>query len=373
MVRILALEPYCGGSHKAFLDEWTRGSRHRWTILGLPDTKWRWRMRHAPLTLAEQTREHAKAGERWDVLFCSDMLDLPTFRGLVGAPVAQLPAVVYFHENQLTYPRRDEAQRDLHYAYSNALTALAAERVWFNSAFHRDTFLRALDDWLNRMPDYAHADMVTAIRSKSEIHYPPVPAFAPKPPRSPGPMRILWAARWEQDKRPDRFFEALRGLETRGVPFALHCVGGTGGRYPAPVFEEARRHFRDHILRWGYCPDRAEYVRTLLDSDVAVSTADHEFFGIGMVEATAAGVYPLVPRKLAYPEIFDCETTADTDSFFYDGPPAVLATRLVDLAIRLDAGALWQGDLERGRRAVARFSSAVAVARMDDALTALAS
>ena len=91
-MRVLALEPYYGGSHKAFLDAWSSGSRHRWTLLTLPPYKWKWRMRHGALTLAAQVEERLGAGERWDAVFCSDMLNLAEFRGLAPAPVAALPA-----------------------------------------------------------------------------------------------------------------------------------------------------------------------------------------------------------------------------------------------------------------------------------------
>ena len=60
-MKVLALEPYYGGSHKAFLDGWRAHSRHEWTILGLPAYKWKWRMRHAALTFAEQVRERTAA------------------------------------------------------------------------------------------------------------------------------------------------------------------------------------------------------------------------------------------------------------------------------------------------------------------------
>ncbi|GAH62988.1 unnamed protein product, partial [marine sediment metagenome] len=43
-MRILALEPYYGGSHEAFLTGWTRRSRHDWTLLTLHANHWKWRM-----------------------------------------------------------------------------------------------------------------------------------------------------------------------------------------------------------------------------------------------------------------------------------------------------------------------------------------
>ncbi len=275
---------------------------------------------------------------------------------------------MYFHENQLTYPHPGNSERDLHYAYTNALAALAADRVWFNSTFHHDAFLAALGRWLSGMPDYTHAEMVDRIRSKSSVHYPPIAAFPQRGQRAPGPMRILWAARWEPDKRPDIFFEALGKLESQGGAFELNCIGGTGGRATPSFFEEAHERFSDRILRWGYCEDRQDYVEALLDSDIAVSSADHEFFGIGMVEAAAAGAYPLVPHKLAYPEVFSHGSPDGNADFFYDDGPDALASRLGELAHRLADGDLWLGDPGQGRRCVSRFSASRAVGELDDAV-----
>ncbi len=169
-MRVLALEPYYGGSHKAFLDAWLPESRHRWTLLTLPPFKWKWRMRHGAITLAGRIEELLAAGESWDVVFCSDMLNLAELRGLAPSAVSSLPAVAYFHENQLTYPVQVEKERDLHFGLTNLTTALAARAVWFNSAFHRDEFLGAVPRMLRRMPDYQPFDAVEKIRARSSIH-----------------------------------------------------------------------------------------------------------------------------------------------------------------------------------------------------------
>ncbi|MFT5525333.1 MAG: hypothetical protein ACI9HK_003301, partial [Pirellulaceae bacterium] len=75
-MKILALEPYNGGSHRAFLEGWRSHSCHDWTIIGLAPNWWKWRMRHAPITLAAEVRRELAAGQRWDVIVCSDMLNL---------------------------------------------------------------------------------------------------------------------------------------------------------------------------------------------------------------------------------------------------------------------------------------------------------
>ncbi|GAG23563.1 unnamed protein product, partial [marine sediment metagenome] len=125
-MNVLALEPYYGGSHQAFLDGWIARSRHQWTTLTLPPHKWKWRMRHASVTFAESARQRGAADRPWNVLFASDMLNLAEFLGLAEEAVRRVPAVAYFHESQFTYPVRRSDARDLHFALTNTTTALAA-------------------------------------------------------------------------------------------------------------------------------------------------------------------------------------------------------------------------------------------------------
>jgi len=331
-MRVLALEPYYGGSHRAFLDGWRGRSRHRWDVLTLPAHKWKWRMRHAAITFAEQLARHHPSpdsvGRPWDVVFCSDMLNLAEFRGLAPLHVAALPAVVYFHENQLTYPVRVESERDYQYVLTNFTTALAAQAVWFNSAYHRDTFLDALGPFFRRMPDNAPLSGIQAIRKKSAVHPPGIEAFEPCGVRRPGPARILWAARWEHDKNPEDFFAAVETLHQGGLGFRLGVIGQQFREVPA-VFEHARDRFADRIDHWGFQADRQAYRQVLQWADIVVSTARHEFFGIGLIEAVAAGARPLAPDRLAYPEVLGRLTAPEppTDSL-YDGSVDDLARKL---------------------------------------------
>lgn len=340
-MRILGLEPYYGGSHKAFLDGWSDASEHEWTIIELPAYKWKWRMRHSAITLAEQVTERVADGEKWDLAFCSDMLNLAEFIGLAPRAVKDLPTIAYFHENQLTYPKRFESERDYQFAMTNMTTATSADSVWFNSAFHRDSFLEALRDFLQKMPDYQPMRAVEKIAEKALVYPPGIGDVKRRIKRKPGPVRILWAARWEHDKGPEDFFEALKVLKSKGISFRISVIGQQFREVPE-VFDSASKYFGEHIDRWGCRQNRTEYEKTLREADLIVSTAEHEFFGISIIEAIAAGAYPVLPKRLSYPEVLGPGQAEDREGFFYDGSVKGLADRLALLAGRAEKGRLQQ-------------------------------
>ena len=335
-MKILVLESYYGGSHKAFLDGWQKHSRHEFTLLTLPPNKWKWRMRHAAITFAQQVNQlcHSRVAPNpspqmsWDVLFCSDMLNLAEFLGLADESIRRLPKVVYFHENQLTYPVQAESERDYQYCMTNITTAMAADTVWFNSDFHRNEFLDAIEQFLKHMPDYQPLEVIELIRNKSSIHPPGIHPIERKQDKTAGPIRILWAARWEHDKNPEDFFAAMKILKQKGVDFRLNVIGEQFRESPE-VFDWAKVFFADHIDRWGYQPGRDEYERVLANSDIVVSTANHEFFGIGVLEAIAAGCYPVLPNRLSYPNIIESLVEGgQRGGFLYDGTVLGLVEKL---------------------------------------------
>ena len=219
-MRVLALQPYDTGAHRAFLEGWQRNSRHAFDVLALPGRHFKWRMRQAPAGLAGEIERLAAQNKPWDALWCTSMLDLATLRGLSPA-AAKLPAAIYFHENQLTYPTRHAQQRDLHFGLTQMAAALAAIAsceqahapcVWWNSAFNRDSYLEALDALLRTMPDHPPTHAAEQIRNASAVVYPGIDVIGAPPRRTDGPPVLLWAARWEHDKAPELFFDALDEL-----------------------------------------------------------------------------------------------------------------------------------------------------------------
>ena len=368
-MHILALEPYYGGSHRAFLDGWITHSRHRWSVLSLPPHKWKWRMRHAAVTLAEETAALLEDGQRFDLLWASDMLNLAEFLGLAPPQLRELPSVLYFHENQLTYPVRHEDQRDLHFAFSNFTAALAANAVWFNSAFHRQEFLTATREYLSRMPDYAPLNALDEVEAKATVQHPGIDPFPARGKRPAGPLHILWAARWEHDKNPDAFFAAVDQLEERGVDFCLSVIGQAFREVP-DVFESAWARHAKRLKNWGYQQSAEAYRAALSSADVFVSTAAHEFFGLSAAEAMSAGCYPMLPRRLAYPELLELSQRPEMDVFFYDGTTAELANSLSTIAQRTADGTLWSNapDIQG---LVDRFAWSQRADAMDAALESL--
>ena len=101
MPKLLILEPFYGGSHKQLLDtvtaELAPGS---WSLVTLPDKKWHWRARTSALRLSQDIPPDTSS---YSTLLASSVLSLAELLGL-RPDLARLNKLVYFHENQLSYP-----------------------------------------------------------------------------------------------------------------------------------------------------------------------------------------------------------------------------------------------------------------------------
>jgi glycosyltransferase involved in cell wall biosynthesis len=304
------------------------------------------------------------------MLFCSDMLNLPEFKGLCPA-LATTPSLVYFHENQLCYPVENERERDAHFGFTNIVTALAADRTWFNSSYHLETFADAADAFIRRMPDGGPLDVGERIHDRAVVRYPGINIVSDMPPRTRVPLRILWAARWEADKNPGLFVEALKRLAGDDIPFTVSMVGGNSPERDAACFDPTRKALGDRVVDWGYLESRDGYARALAEADVVVSTAHHEFFGIGVVEAIAAGAYPLLPDRLAYPEVLARIMGLGAGAHLYDGTVEMLTARLRELAREKTAGT-FHPPSDTIRDACRQFTWPVQIPTWDDELEQLA-
>ena len=311
-MRILALEPWYGGSHKAFLDGLIAHSSHKIDTVTMSARFWKWRMHGCAVTMARKVQEIYKKGEKPDLIFASSMVNLTAFLALTRSELSGVPVVMYMHENQLTYPLPEGKSRDHTYGYINYLSCLAADHIVFNSQFHYDQFVEALPRLLRLFPDYTHLNTAQQIRQKTSVlhlgldlrgHDKYASAFEGHP-WGPGmklPI-VLWNQRWEYDKNPAAFFRLMNRLDDSGHKFRLILAGEHFEDLP-PEFEKAFERYAERILHYGYAEDFKEYSSLLHRADIVISTSLHEFFGISMLEAIYCGCHPLLPNRLSYPEL----------------------------------------------------------------------
>jgi glycosyltransferase involved in cell wall biosynthesis len=321
--RLLVLEPYFGGSHRAVLDALLPALEPLgWQadVLTLPARKWKWRMRGAAITMADEAAalhgewvvanpggEDGRQGAdtRWDVIFASTFLNLAEFVALAGDAVRGVPRVVYFHENQLLYPNRHSADWDLQFPLTNITSALAADLCLFNTGWNLDGFLREIPSFLRQFPDHRPKEVAERISAKSQVLAPPFdPAPFDSAPVTRGERcRIVWPHRWEHDKAPEPFFAAVTRLAEEGLDFEV-AVAGQSFAETREAFEAAGAALGGRLVHIGAPESRSAYAALLASADVAVSTAENEFFGLSMMEAAYAGCYPLVPDRLSYPGLY---------------------------------------------------------------------
>lgn len=303
--RVLLVEPYYGGSHRAWADGWVRHSRHHIELLTLPDEFWRWRLRGGAVTLAEAFEALVARAGAPDAVVLSAMADAAVFAGIARRSLRDVPLAVYVHESQLLYPLAPKQAADSTSSLINWRSLVAADAVWFNSAFHRDELRRALPGLLRSQPTPSHEHLIEDVFARASVLWPPVEIdHLLAAPRSSNPVpRVLWNQRWDHDKHPRAVFRALAHLADEGVEFTLSLAGqNLRPRDPELVWVHDR--LRDRIDHTGFLDD-AGYAGLLTTSDVVVSAAAHEFFGIAFIEAMAAGAVPVVPARLSFPEIID--------------------------------------------------------------------
>lgn len=332
-MRLLLISPYHTGSHKAWAEGYAKYSEHEVRPLTLPGQFWKWRMQGGAVTLA---RLFLAGDFQPDGVLATSMLDVATWLGLVRGRISpHTPLSLYMHENQLTYPlpedgttgpmRRQLGERDRHYALINYKSMLAADQIFFNSNYHRDSFFAALPNLLKHFPDYNELETIPLLEAKSRVL--PVgidlrrldavgseksAVSSEKLAVSSGiewirntqyatrPL-ILWNQRWEYDKNPTAFFQALYRLMAEGLDFTV-ALCGENFRQKPQEFDEAITRLGERVIYAGFADDEM-YKQLLWRATATVSTAHHEFFGISILEAVYCHTFPILPHRLSYPEL----------------------------------------------------------------------
>lgn len=295
--RWLILSAYQADSH-AYWAKWLRRAFPEidWRVMTLPGRHFKWRIRGNPLSWFN---EIDAASQDIDGVIATSMVDLATLRGLCPA-LTRVPNLYYFHENQFAYPVSEEQTPSVEPQLVQLYGALAADRLIFNSHWNARSFLDGVDALLARLPDAVPTNIRAPLEDKADVIPVPVQPLARADEADRDSRLIVWNHRWEYDKAPADFAEAMIRLAESGAEFRLALLGARPNRTPAPLVELTKRLAARIVVNGRV--DRTAYESWLGRAGIAVSTAIHEFQGIGMLEAASAGAVPLVPDALVYPE-----------------------------------------------------------------------
>jgi len=306
MLKILLIEPYYTGSHKKWANDYRRLSNHNVKILSLKGQFWKWRMHGGAVTLADKFNKI-----NWipNLIIATDMLDFTTFLSLTRKKTYNIPAIIYFHENQISYPWSPndidvKKNRDSHYGFINYSSALSSDHILFNSNYHMNTFMNELNPFLKNFPDHNELDSINIIKRKSKtLHLGlDLKRFDLKKIKKKEKPSILWNHRWEYDKNPELFFSILEKVKNEGYKFNLIVIGENFSQSPK-IFDRAKKDFKDELIHWGYAKTFELYAELLWRADILPVTSNQEFFGISVMEAIYCGNWPILPNRLTYPEL----------------------------------------------------------------------
>ena len=312
---IWLLSAYRSDSHASWAD-WLVDTftQFNWYKLELPGRHFRWRIRGNPLSWLYQLPEEIP-----DFILATSMVDISTIKGL-HPRLANVPCIYYFHENQFSYPVSKNQVDSVEPKMVQLYGTIAADKLLFNSVYNRDSFLEGVGNLLDKFPDSIPDGIVDSLMVKCDVL--PVAIHPIEHNEDKDKSLILWNHRWEYDKNPQVFCDALFKLRKTYPNFKLALLGSRSKIKP-DVLLEIEDKFADNILVNDKV-SKQDYKKYLGQSSIVVSTAIHEFQGLSVLEAISAGAVPIVPDDLCYREQYE-------DKYRYEaGDSAQLAKKLKD-------------------------------------------
>ncbi|XP_039194176.1 glycosyltransferase-like domain-containing protein 1 isoform X4 [Crotalus tigris] len=300
---VLLIEAFYGGSHKQLMDL-LQEEIGECVLFTLPAKKWHWRAR----TAAVYFMQNVPASADYRILFASSVLNLTELVAL-RPDLGKLKKILYFHENQLTYPVQKCQERDFQYGYNQILSCLVADLVVFNSIYNMESFLTSIGKFMKLIPDHRPRHLEKLIRPKCQVLYFPI--------KFPDVSRFIL-----KNTLP----HTAEALDAKGI-------GATSLLFEMPFQEQKREaaniinvHNLDQTpghqkVESGFCCSWPEKQHLCQEEESEHATPlDHSLGSLKhqqrplhivwphrWIEAVHCGCYPLCPNSLVYPEIFPAE------------------------------------------------------------------
>jgi len=327
---ILLLSSYDTPSHVY----WREGlvqhfPEHQWQTLVLPPRYFSWRIRGNSLSWAFG-KDRETLYKKYDLIIATSMVDLSALRGFLPH-LADIPTVVYCHENQFVYPRNDYQHSPVEQQLTSIYALLCADKVVFNSTFNRKTFHDGAEKLLKMMPDFVPEGLIAALDAKSMVIPVPLNDDCKLESAKSKNFTLIWNHRWEYDKGPDRLLLAIQAVLAKKIPVKFNIVGQQFRNEPE---EFAKIHSlllkEDALSAWGH-QSRKNYVNCLRSSHVVLSTAMHDFQGLAVMEAVAADCVPLLPDRVAYQDFYPANYRYESNIPDMQAEAEALAKKIVQL------------------------------------------
>lgn len=350
--KILLLSAYDTSSHRHWRTQLEKMfPDYAWTQITLPARHFSWRIRGNSLSWG--FGETAFLHDEYDLLIATSMVDLSSLRGFIPK-LATLPTLVYFHENQFTYPMNINKNNNVEHQLVPIYSALCASKICFNSNYNRLTFLEGANSLFKQLPDFVPATLSKRLELSTVI---PVPVDVPsnnqdKSNHAEDYLSVVWNHRWEYDKGPGLLLEIIRQVCAAQLPIIFHILGEQFRQSPAE-FDQIQKLLETHSEHIGLAPghfgfieSKQKYFDCLHKTDVVLSTTRHEFQGVAMQEAILSGCTPLAPDRLAYPEYLEPQFLFPSAETTKEEALAVFERLKAWLELRTSGIELPQADIE---------------------------
>ena len=288
-MKVLLVEPYYSGSHKYWADNFIERSSHEVKIHTMPGRHWKWRMKGSAIYLADLLKKDPFVP---DLILCSSMMDVAMYKALIFKKGFSPPVFLYMHENQLTYPFSTMDSRkheDFHYGFINIGSCIASDKIIFNSRYHRNVFLEAVENLRKRLPDFNQSYLFD-LEQKTTVIYVGIHMEKMKNlelRENRYHPTLLWNHRWDEDKNPQLFARLCQHLKFNGIDFKMILLGDHGTKVNN-TYEEININYNQHIIHSGYASE-ALYMDLLKQATLLPVTSDHDFYGISVLEAIYCG------------------------------------------------------------------------------------
>jgi hypothetical protein len=223
--------------------------------------------------------------------------------------LAHKTSIVYFHDNRL--PSHAPLEHDpLELVHLN--TAATATQAWFNSQFHLERFLARCEGVVRRHQELHNRNPMEQIAAKCVYVTPPVELALTAP---------------AQKRDVHDVFADLRGCDTRALVGALSHLKEDGEEFRLTAMTLPG----DLPSTVGYIPvderDAAAISAAISRAGIYLSVRSDAYSDPLLLQALAAGCWPVVPDSGCYPEIVPMIIQLTS---LHDSTAQGLSTRLME-------------------------------------------